>query len=109
MNKSRITSFCGYAAIVLFSLGWGDALIGGFTLPHHPPFSGEIAAACVLFSVPCTLLWILGTIIHRIRVSGAQIQAAALVEAGQRLQTAGQVARPVAPGPPANLQRTAGK
>lgn len=109
MKKSAITSFCGYAALVLFCLGWGDALIGGFTLPHHPPFSGEIAAACVLFSVPCALLWILGTIIHRVRVSGARIQAAAMVEAQQRMQGGGQGPRPAAPGPPPNLQRTATK
>jgi hypothetical protein len=100
MRKSPIISFFGYATLILSCLGWGDALIGGFTLPHNPPFGAAAAAGCVLFSVPCFCLWAVGTTIHRARATRARMETAAMMGAAQRAQASSSTARPAGSATP---------
>jgi len=70
-------------------------VIGGFTHPHKPPLSAGEAALAVLLSVPWSLLWVLGSIVHRFRVGTARMSARAIVET-----QAGQAQRSVGTGGP---------
>lgn len=106
MKKSGFTSFLGWVSLFCGVLGWGDAVIGGFTIPHHPPFGAAAAAGFVLLSFACFVLWGIGTILHRARVNGARIQAAAMVEAQQRAAAQSAPARPAGSAPDFTLRRT---
>jgi hypothetical protein len=94
MKKSRWISFCGWSAfaLVLFAITAAVLAKG----EKVPPIPAEIAALALLAAVPAAGLWLLGSIVHKFRVSGARIQAQAFVDAQRQ---AGGVVMPMAPGP----------
>jgi hypothetical protein len=102
MKKSRFISFCGWAFLFLEGFAWGDALIYGFTSPHWAPFPRVFAAAALLLSIPCFLVWALGSIVHRFRVGGAKMRAQAMVEALQKAGV-GPLAAPHSAGKPTSV------
>lgn len=81
MRKSIAISLAGWFCLILVSLAFGDALIGGFTLPHNPPFSAAVAAFCLILALPCFVVWLVGTTLYRFKVSLARSMRDAMVNA----------------------------
>jgi hypothetical protein len=73
MRKGRVITLCGWLCILLGALGWGDALLGGFTLRRVAAFPPPVAAALVLLSAALALAWLLGTLVWSIRAAGARV------------------------------------
>lgn len=108
MRKSLAISLAGWLCLILVSLGFGDAMIGGFTIPHNPPFSAAAAAGCILLALPCFLIWLVGTTVHRMRVSSARYQAS-LIAAGVNAANAKPQSVPGATRPDAVQQERRGR
>jgi hypothetical protein len=81
LNKPKWVSFCGWTFVAC--LGFGLAVPLCNVLAHAPHPSSWVAGLATLFSVPCLLLWILGTLVHRTRARGAELHAAAMMQAAR--------------------------
>jgi hypothetical protein len=89
MKKSGWISFCGWAGIasVLVSIGASQVYHRGAGLGAF----AVITFLAMVFALPCFGLWVLGSLVHKFRVSGARIQAQAFVEAKQLRQDAAEL------------------
>lgn len=93
LNKPKWVSFCGWTVVAC--LGFGLAVPLCNVLAHSPHPSSAVAGLAILFSVPCLMLWTLGTLVHRFRARGAELHAAAMMQAAR-----GQGAPPARPFEP---------
>jgi hypothetical protein len=86
VHKPKWVSFCGWAFVAC--LGFGAAVPLAKVLVHAPEPSSLFAGLVTLLSVPLLLLWILGTLVHRARARGAEMQAAAMMAAARKADIA---------------------
>lgn len=103
MDKPRWVSFFGWLAVAM-AVYFVAALLIDYR-SRLGPLPHTLAALDSVFIWPCVGLWLLGTIVHRLRVSGARIRARAMVEEQQRAGLA-PVMRPM-PQPAAAGRPTA--
>jgi hypothetical protein len=103
MRKSYFVSFCGWAFLACQGIALGNAFIYAVSMPHVAPMSDHAVGVAVALSVPCLLVWLFGTIIHRFRAGTAKMRAQAMVDAQQaaaRAAAAGPGPQRVAAPPP---------
>lgn len=90
MRKPTWISFCGWATFALILFAISAALLGHGE--KSPPIPAVLSVLALMLAAPCFGLWLLASIVHKFQVSGARIQARAMMETQQRM-------RPAAGGP----------
>lgn len=81
MKKSAWVSFCGWAVVALGATELGIMAVDYRYRPGPYPLPPMLWGFLFLLCFPLAILWFLGTVIHRIRWSGAKMSAQAWVEA----------------------------
>lgn len=86
MKKPWLVRLCGWLCLALMGSVFISAAVGGFTYPHQPLFSVAWAAVLIVLSLPCLVVWLIGTTIHSIQKRQANL-------IGERLERAALQAR----------------
>lgn len=83
MGKPRWVSFCGWftVAVLLFTIT--AAILAAVS--ERPPIPAHTSAMAFLLALPALGLWVVGTLVHKWRASGARMQAEAIMQAQERM------------------------
>jgi hypothetical protein len=79
MKKPLWISFHGWASLTLFLFALTSAVLAKGQ--PFPPIPAAVAAAALLLAVPAFGIWLIASLVHRFRVSGARVKAEAFMEA----------------------------
>ena len=99
MKKPGWVSFCGWFTVAVLLFIITAAVLAAVSV--RPPIPAHTSAMAFLLAIPSFGLWLVGTVVYKWRASGAQMQAAAMMQAQERMlgRGAARKATPPAMGP----------